>query len=1177
MATSSPAQLTADEQQEKLRRFVDEWRSHVWEEMERLDCSSSQAAARDVGDINEDPLVIAIKPYDGATILDLISTDNIPFNKLITVLAYDCLQISHWRQQVISEVYPRLVVFGLRANSEEVLEGELQKTFANSLNFFQDLLEVISKLRAVLKNLVQQLEAIFSGDGSRGSNQVFASFSNVRFQTVVMFLAEGFGILVTIDELVAQNPAVGHALSLFTRMLHSARSDPSNFGLAPEQVESLDREVSRIDSVLMGGLFQRCLQEDFYGHLDMQKLKLNRRCLEEISLCVRGALVQILSRFDSSREFPHDRENVVGLLAVWICHSWMTGETQNLDKKMIKLVLEVHRRAPVLHLFCNVRLVILEFLAAHLPSWSIPTTIIKEARKESHLANSGYLASLDEALVSHHQSLRGILANWLVSFDSTVSLVVQQLAVHAMLGTRFKQLAQGVYLGNRLRHLLRATMDLHAYLEVPISKEQLRTLRHTAEILKAVEAMFHRRSSETALGIGHMLQLAQSQIQRRLLPIKAQLEADLHAISKSNAVVMLARSFTRSGKDMETKLMDSMASVNLALKIVQGRASTQRIIILRLALDVVCSLQSRIPVDIADEMMDLCSVIEVVANIHREVKSVTDCSFLYWSRETMPTCFGMLYAQTKEARHLQLVINAFKDPIRLLKSGHADRAVIQSYEREMEDAIEHELVAPLCRDIETDLRLHVHSAHLKGAVNVNPTKTGVRDLSWFLHLKPLRLPSKGIHLKTRVESYLIAAFYDHTAVALHNWKTYGEMRHLAELKYRLELDDIHLPGQTLEQGVDVLEIMRNIHLFVACYTYNLNTQVFIERASNAHNRKYLNTVNARHVANSIRTHGMGIMSTTVNFAYQFLAQKFIVFSQFLFDDHIKSRLIKEHRFYKESRLKGTKDYPVGRADRLNKDVRKLGVTDDGLTFLDQFRQLISEMGNALGFVRMVRLGGLHYCSSASGFVHNLSERKSFEDAAREAGISAEAVSAAKILDQALESQKMSVDRMDYFSILTSVFSQELRSTDNLHLKDFFLIVPALTLNAVEAILQSKDRLAKRGRDGASGMFTDDGFALGLAYVLKVLGQDRQFDSLHWFDSARNYFSAEKAKIADGLDMDSIASGMNGLQVWSQKLASISEEEAQNLQLVIKRISNYLVELELIYFTFSGARIFFHLG
>lgn len=49
-------------------------------------------------------------------------------------------------------------------------------------------------------------------------------------------------------------------------------------------------------------------------------------------------------------------------------------------------------------------------------------------------------------------------------------------------------------------------------------------------------------------------------------------------------------------------------------------------------------------------------------------------------------------------------------------------------------------------------------------------QTGVRDLSWFLQLKPLRLETKYIHIKTRVETYLNAAFYNHAAVALHNWK-----------------------------------------------------------------------------------------------------------------------------------------------------------------------------------------------------------------------------------------------------------------------------------------------------------------------------------------------------------------------------------------------------------------------
>jgi WASH complex subunit 7 len=41
-------------------------------------------------------------------------------------------------------------------------------------------------------------------------------------------------------------------------------------------------------------------------------------------------------------------------------------------------------------------------------------------------------------------------------------------------------------------------------------------------------------------------------------------------------------------------------------------------------------------------------------------------------------------------------------------------------------------------------------------------------------------------------------------------------------------------------------------------------------------------------------------------------------------------------------------YPYERAEKFNKDIRKLGVTEDGKTYLDQFRQLITEIGNALG-------------------------------------------------------------------------------------------------------------------------------------------------------------------------------------------------------------------------------------
>ena len=43
-------------------------------------------------------------------------------------------------------------------------------------------------------------------------------------------------------------------------------------------------------------------------------------------------------------------------------------------------------------------------------------------------------------------------------------------------------------------------------------------------------------------------------------------------------------------------------------------------------------------------------------------------------------------------------------------------------------------------------------------------------------------------------------FYNLTTVALHNWRTYGEMRALAAYKFDTDTVEDHLPAQTLEQA-----------------------------------------------------------------------------------------------------------------------------------------------------------------------------------------------------------------------------------------------------------------------------------------------------------------------------------------------------------------------------------------
>jgi hypothetical protein len=134
-----------------------------------------------------------------------------------------------------------------------------------------------------------------------------------------------------------------------------------------------------------------------------------------------------------------------------------------------------------------------DFLGTQLPSSALASNFVKEAQKEASTVKTAYLAGLDEDLTRSAPILQNGLVNWLVSFDSTVSpmvafllfmplqmdcvclfahfiilsflcpmlfglgfvlfdnwltplliMQVQQLAIHAMLGLRLKQLAQVV-------------------------------------------------------------------------------------------------------------------------------------------------------------------------------------------------------------------------------------------------------------------------------------------------------------------------------------------------------------------------------------------------------------------------------------------------------------------------------------------------------------------------------------------------------------------------------------------------------------------------------------------------------------------------------------------------------------------------------------------------------------
>ena len=298
------------------------------------------------------------------------------------------------------------------------------------------------------------------------------------------------------------------------------------------------------------------------------------------------------------------------------------------------------------------------------------------------------------------------------------------------------------------------------------------------------------------------------------------------------------------------------------------------------------------------------------------------------------------------------------------------------------------------------------------------------------------------------------------------------------------------------------------------------------------------------------------MNTAVNSTYQFLRKKFAIFSQFLYDEQIKSRLTKDIRHFRQNVTTLEHKYSFERANKFHKGIRKLGIMPDGGTYLDHFRILVTHIGNAMGYVRMIRSGGLHFVSNSIRFIPNIeSEAPNFEELFMKENMSKEATGAAKTLDHVLANLiKNFSDGNNYFQLLVNVFSKQLNDTKQSHLKKFYIIVPPLTINYVEHIIAGKEKMNKKTKDDA--FFTDDGLAMGIAYILQVLDQGALFDSLHWFASVKDMYEGQIQ------------------HVQKQKAQTNEDKLDQTLALTLKRLDAYHREFKLLFYGLSSARIFF---
>ncbi|KAF8297306.1 putative WASH complex subunit 7 [Trypanosoma cruzi] len=1104
------------------------------------------------------------------------------FYRITLCFAGLVLEMDALTDEAFDVLIPPLAMFGDDSCLEvDITDEEAQRGAGRMLGLLQDLWRWVQRVRRVVQQTVRQLAALYSPLRERDK---YRPFTHVRFLRVWRSLTDIFSALLSVEEVLQTHDTLRHGLSTYRKLLAHVSRNRDKFDCDDKTMELFCRLLNKIDQELLDdGVLQRLVMQSYEVPEEQVSVTTNKRLCAEFTEVLDHLICTVEEKVGTPRE-GNARRQYIGILGMYYFHLHLFQQAANevTRRDLCKRVFHLHLRIPVIyihgfHLFRPFMWL----------SRRVPDELNRHLRDPSKEGISAIKKACEKSGVEFLPQLNQLTTSvsaWIAEMETT--LPVDPSHYKAFLHDTALLLQRGILLAEHIQRLVIDYIVLHNCADVAIPLQHVDCVSHGVELLMMIRAAFHAKTGVIATTYNLLISSITYVMERHLYEM-----------------------YLRFGDVIQTSsedVTDQYSAIRQAIALLHKPQTAENLVCLDLVLSTAfnrCQVEKDGSVAMAqkkyEDILIAFSQLHRLVFYQRSLRVATDCDFLYWHRETFyPLFFERMYQRPLGSNYLPYLLMAMHDcRTSILSSRHVEdtRALLDAYISYIQKCIQNHLIKTLCIDIENDLRLYTHSVVLGQPFRKVDAAGGKCDVGCFTRLPPLRFFYEWLHIATEVEHYLDAQFYNLNALMANDWKTYEEMRNLALVRYGLRICDGYLPGSIVDQGLDVLVITENIQVFVANYTYNMNEQLFVQRPSTTES-KHLHTLHIRHIANSIRTHGTGIMNTTVNYVYKCLLKKLAILSQFLYDDHVKSRLIKDAKFFIAHKEELNGEYPLSRAENFIREMHKLGVADDGQTFLDKFRHLVSEIGNALGYMRMMRSGGLRAIADAAVFIPFIDnvvrlERVIDPDAIgsdedeeevemmKEEGMDEEVykappstVEAVRVVDSVIHNMRMKLsDGSEYFRMLLEAVTKRLKDADKYeHLRNFHMIIPPICVLHVELMIREKEQLVKKNKDG---IFTDDGFALGCSFLLKLFGLSDLFESLHWFESVGKHYVERLLAMQEGIaERTKEAPKRKKPQ---KRDASHEEEEINNMHLTATMVDYAIREYTALEEAFVSSKVFFH--
>ncbi|MCQ2816175.1 MAG: hypothetical protein MJ252_02805 [archaeon] len=1056
------------------------------------------------------------------------------------------------------------------AQSSITLEQGAEQ-IAGILPYLKEVYDKVTTLLSYGINLTNQLTALYQKE----TNLYDDLYRHVHLDIAFEYLGLIAAYFNAVDCIVDNRGDLRiHWQSYRTIFYKIKKGNIGEYNMNEEQKNRLEKIIKRVDAcVLESKCFTQCVLNylkhtgkftpSLSGH---NFLNQNQGFLYELTKYLRKKINKLASDdcklFDSRERLQlFSTISLVSLYASIV--EYETGKPQY-EKDIFKSAWNLLYKCNTVPIIANISINLGEYLKKQ-NAFKSGSYDIKDVNKKMGRAFDNYAEKLPSFIHNYQMSVIAWITNFESIFlepkkepvvDENAPKESKKLKAHQEIldkcENKMNYILQGLSMADNLKMGISTLLEHFVFADKTITQELITNISFLIEIIKIIEEEFQKMMPYIAMDLDLL---------NRSIYMPAQL-----ALKTTTVEIDRKLKETKNHTDLYKDIKESSM---LMFKCLMAVPSKMRRIINRICLPVLTHFDEKS----FEKVPQVFEKIEILNELSKEVKRACECQFMFYYQEMIPEQLKGIY-ETRN-NHLIYYAKSLNDTeiplLHLIYQEDKGEKIIKKNREHIYKLIEENFLKPLVVDIEKDIRMQVHASFIELLNSTKPEDLNLRNL---LKIGKFRLFDLIVDTKRYVEEMLNIRFYKLTALNLNDWNVYQQLRLYAKVKYNLILHEIFLPCQSLDRGNDIITIIKQLPAFVNSFSHNLLSQIFVKKINEKDDSNVVKIIGVPHILNSLYTNGTGIINSVINSEYQFLKAQLKKIVNFLSDDKIISPLIKERKEWERTKADLKYYYPYSRAEEVKERIWK---TFEESPSKYQFMQIVTHIGNAVALTHTIRTALRDYNSHNSNLVNcdgldelgKLIDNVSFDEDDISANINANFKqnslnsfkdSTQMFLDTMSALKQTGLNNINYLLLLVNSFGKAFNKEKIQDIDLFMFLFPAATIKHIETMIIAKKNLSmiSKKTKQEEAYFCDDGFIIGMVYIMRVFGINKLFDGLNWFKSAIKHFEDNKAESNKS----------------SKKSSKKNNYDDMNANLLGFQSDTYLREINHCQYTYASASILF---